>query len=243
MLERFSAVLFDDFDEVRRETIRFLAEWGEEEDEDAPARRKLTDPQKKKLLKAETWERDARLHAAGLALLEAFGTDELPDYNETDRRAEAALKEAGHPLGPAERKTLLRACSETREDAPEVIAKVYKRGTKPDPLNGRFETQMNGKPAVVAYEPDPALRDAEQVPLLEEGGIEAFVRREVLPHVSDAWIDTGKTKIGYEVSFTRHFYKPKPLRSLDEIAADIRRAEEEAEAMLEGLIEAPEAAE
>ena len=61
-----------------------------------------------------------------------------------------------------------------------------------------------------------------------------FVRREVLPFAPDAWIDAGKTKVGYEVSFTRHFYKPKQVRSLDEIAADIRKAEEEAEAMLTG---------
>jgi type I restriction enzyme M protein len=71
------------------------------------------------------------------------------------------------------------------------------------------------------------LRDTEQVPLLEEGGVEAFVRREVLPYTPDAWIDESKTKIGYEVSFTRHFYKPKRLRSLDEIKNDILALERE----------------
>ena len=80
---------------------------------------------------------------------------------------------------------------------------------------------MDGKLRVVEYEPDSSLRDTEQVPLLEEGGIEAFFRREVLPHVPDAWIDPGKTQIGYEISFTRHFYKPQPLRTLEEIRADL----------------------
>ncbi len=88
------------------------------------------------------------------------------------------------------------------------------------------------------YEPDPELRDTEQVPLLEPGGIEAFFCREVQPYVPDAWIDADATKIGYEISFTRYFYKPQPLRSLDEIRADIEALERETEGLLgEILIE------
>ena len=70
-----------------------------------------------------------------------------------------------------------------------------------------------------AYRLRAELRDTEQVPLLEEGGIEAFIRREVLPYTPDAWIKED-AKIGYEVSFTRHFYKPQPLRTLEEISKD-----------------------
>ncbi len=88
----------------------------------------------------------------------------------------------------------------------------------------------------VEYEPDPELRDTEQVPLIEEGGIHAFFRREVLPYAPDAWIDHSKTQIGYEISFTRHFYKPTPLRSLDEIAADLRAVQAEAEGLLDEII-------
>jgi type I restriction enzyme M protein len=80
------------------------------------------------------------------------------------------------------------------------------------------------------------LRDTEQVPLLEEGGVEAFVRREVLPYTPDAWIDESKTKIGYEVSFTRHFYKPKRLRSLDEIKNDILALERETEGLIKEIV-------
>ena len=80
------------------------------------------------------------------------------------------------------------------------------------------------------------LRDTEEVPLLEEGGIEAFIRREVLPYTPDAWIKEDATKIGYEVSFTRHFYKPQPLRTLEEISADILAIEKEAEGLLDGLL-------
>ena len=88
---------------------------------------------------------------------------------------------------------------------------MHKPGkAKADPLHGMFEATVDGKPAVVEYEPDSDLRDTEQVPLLEDGGIEAFIRREVLPYTPDAWIKEDATKIGYEVSFTRHFHKPLP---------------------------------
>ena len=89
---------------------------------------------------------------------------------------------------------------------------------------------------MVEYEPDTDLRDTEQVPLLEDGGIEAFIRREVLPHAPDAWIDEDKLKIGYEISFTRYFYKPQPLRSLEEIRADILALEKETEGLLAEII-------
>ena len=89
---------------------------------------------------------------------------------------------------------------------------------------------------MVEYEPDSDLRDTEQVPLLEAGGIEAFLRREVLPHAADAWYDPASVKTGYEVSFTRYFYKPQPLRSLEEIRADILALEKETEGLLGQIV-------
>ena len=100
---------------------------------------------------------------------------------------------------------------------------------------------LDGRPAIFQYEPDPDLRDNEQVPLLEEGGLEAFISREVLPYTPDAWIKKDATKIGYEVSFTRHFYKPHPQRNLEEISADILTVEKEAEGLLDGLLKGDEA--
>lgn len=116
-----------------------------------------------------------------------------------------------------------------------VIRKIHKN-TPPDPLHGLFETVIGGKKCVVEYEPDANLRDTEQVPLLEEGGVEAFFQREVLPYVPDAWIDASKTQIGYEISFTRYFYKPTTMRSLDEIVADIRALERETDGLLNEII-------
>ncbi len=130
----------------------------------------------------------------------------------------------------------LRESSERDPSAPPIITKVHKKGTKPDPLRGRFEATIDAKAAIVEYAPDSDLRDTEQIPLLEEGGIEAFIRREVLPYAPDAWIDESATKIGYEVSFTRYFYKPAPLRTLDEIKADLEALHDEAEGLLDQIV-------
>ena len=131
----------------------------------------------------------------------------------------------------AEIKKLKESC-ERSETAPPVIKKIHKRGTEADPLRGLFAATVNGKPAVVEYEPDTDLRDTEQIPLQEEGGIEAFLRREVLPYAADAWYQPDSVRIGYEVSFTRYFYKPQPMRTLEEIRADILALEKETEGLL-----------
>ncbi len=130
----------------------------------------------------------------------------------------------------------LKETAERSDDAPPVIKKIHKRGTEANPLHGLIAATVAGKPAVVEYEPDTDLRDTEQVPLLEKGGIEAFIRREVLPHAADAWYDPECIKTGYEVSFTRYFYKPQPLRTLEEIRADILALEKETEGLLGEII-------
>jgi type I restriction enzyme M protein len=130
----------------------------------------------------------------------------------------------------------LKESAERRDDAPPIIRKIHKKGTPAERLRGLFEATIGGKPAVVEYEPDPDLRDTEQVPLLEEGGIEAFLRREVLPHAADAWYVPDSVKTGYEISFTRYFYKPRPLRTLQEIRADILALEKETEGLLGELL-------
>lgn len=130
----------------------------------------------------------------------------------------------------------LRETAERSEDAPPVIRKIHRKGTAADPVRGLFGVTIGGKPVVVEYEPDSELRDTEQIPLLEEGGIEAFLRREVLPHAADAWYVAESVKTGYEVSFTRYFYTPQPLRTLEEIRADILALEGETEGLLGEII-------
>ncbi len=123
------------------------------------------------------------------------------------------------------------------EDGVPVIRRIHKPGkVEADPLRGLFPLTIDGKRCVVEYEPDSDLRDTETVPFKEPGGIEAFIRREVLPHAPDAWIDEAKTTIGYEVSFTRYFFKPQPLRSLEAIRADILALERETDGLMADII-------
>ncbi len=152
---------------------------------------------------------------------------------------ERPLRLAGIDPGRAYSAKEIKALKETQErteDAPPVIKKVHKRGTDPDPLRGHFPATVQGKPAVVEYEPDTDLRDTEQIPLLEEGGIEAFLKREVLPYAPDAWYVESSVKTGYEISFTRYFYKPQPLRPLEEIRADILALENETDGLLTEIL-------
>jgi type I restriction enzyme M protein len=134
---------------------------------------------------------------------------------------------------------VLKEAAERDDTAPAVIRKIHKKGVKADPIRGLFAATVDGKPAVVEYEPDGDLRDIEQVPLLEPGGIETFLRREVLSHAADAWYDPDSVKYGYEISFTRYFYKPKPLRTLEEIRADILALERETEGLLGEILGRP----
>lgn len=143
----------------------------------------------------------------------------LPDFNR------ALLKESYKPT-PAQKKMILSAMSE-RDQTAEIC--LDKNGNR---------------------EPDPELRDAENVPLryvpekdehgadvLDREAIDDYFAREVLPHVPDAWIDYTKTKVGYEVNFTKYFYQYKPLRGLAEIRADILALEAETDGMIKAVIQ------
>jgi type I restriction enzyme M protein len=150
------------------------------------------------------------LHARGIEATRAYTPKEIK-----------ALKEEGR----------------ITEDGVPVIRRIHKPGKiQADPLRGLSPVTIGGKAHVVEYEPDSELRDTETVPLKEPGGIEAFIRREVLPHAPDAWIDEARTVIGYEISFTRYFYKPQPLRPLEVIRADILALERETDGLMANII-------
>ena len=243
LYDEFGEALFEKFDSVRKALETRLAEWGngdedtgDDEDNAAP-RKGLPDKKRKKLLDADTWTHDAGLVETATLLRREIGGELFTDYNVFRDAVETALKKLDRKLSAADLKLVLKAVSWREESAPPVIAKVHKPGKiRPDPLHGLSEVTLDGKPSVVEYEPDTHLRDTEQVPSLEQRGIEAFIRREVLPYLPDAWIDESKTKSGFEISFTRHFYKPQPLRTLEEIRGDILAVEKETEGLLGELI-------
>lgn len=85
--------------------------------------------------------------------------------------------------------------------------------------------------------PDPQLRDSEVIPFTYDGGMEDFLENEIKPYAPDAYFDEKSIKIGYELSFTKYFYQPLQLRSLDEIAADIRAIEAETDGLLDEILE------
>ena len=139
---------------------------------------------------------------------------------------------------PAKRLNLIKnSLAQIDENAEKVIKKIHKSGkVEANPLFGLFNTTIDGKECIVEYEADSNLREMEQIPLLHEGGIEQFFIDEVLSFAADAWIDDSKTQIGYDISFTKYFYKPVQLRTIDDIAADIKALEAETDGLLNEII-------
>ncbi|CDH44233.1 Type I restriction-modification system, M subunit [Candidatus Contendobacter odensis Run_B_J11] len=242
LYDEFGETLFKDFARIENSLEQRLAEWNSAEDEDAAedevsARKGLPEKKKKKLLDPRTWQRDAHLVDTATKLRQALGGALFENHNAFRDAVDRVLKSLDHKVSAADLKLILRAVSWRVATAPPVIAKLHKPGkVTPDPLHGLYPAEVNGKTCIVEYESDSELRDTEQVPLLEEGGIEVFFRREVLPYAPDAWIKEDATKIGYEISFTRHFYQPQPLRTLDEIRADILALEKETEGLLDDIL-------
>lgn len=98
-------------------------------------------------------------------------------------------------------------------------------------------TERDATAMPIEGEPDTDLRDTENVPFTYEGGIDAFIKNEVAPYAPDVWVDEKKTKIGYEISFTKYFYKPVELRSLSDILEDLQTLEKEANGMMASVVE------
>ena len=167
--------------------------------------------------KAKDEEAGRRQQDAIRALLQGLPDQLFLDRADFEAELSRAAKRADRKLAAPIRKAILSALSE-RNEAAEI---------------GR---DKQGRP-----EPDPELRDTENVPLRED--VETFFEREVTPHVPDAWIDTtrrdpqdGKVGlVGYEINFNRYFYEYRPPRPLKEIEADIRQVEEEIVDMLQGM--------
>lgn len=176
---------------------------------------KIAPKYKKQLLDSKHWQAQKKLMEAARRLAQKIGDAEFDDFNLFKKEVDRQLKALKMKLGAAEIKQILDAVSWKDEQARPVIRKKERDGA-------------------IHYEPDSELRDTENVPLNED--IEAYFVREVKPHVPDAWIDRDKTVTGYEISFTKYFYHYQPLRSLEEIAADILALEKETEGILKEIV-------
>ncbi len=203
------------------------------------ARKAVPAKRRKKLLDASTWQRDKGLMEVTKRVRMALGDAVFDDHNEFRSHFDVALKAQGDKLSTPEKKVIYKAVSWRDEAAPPVLAKRTKLKSSDffEPsFDGAYLETVGKDRFIVEYEPDSELRDTEQVPLKEPGGIDAFFEREVLPHVSDAWIATDKTQIGYEISFARYFFKPVALRTLAEIRADILALEQQSEGLLHKIV-------
>ncbi len=174
---------------------------------------KVSPADKKKFFNVETWKHQLEVMAIAKKL-QAKVDKEFNDFNAFKKAIDKALKDLGLKFDNADKKVFLSAVSWKDEQAKEVIKKKTAKG--------------------VEFEADSDLRDSESVPLKED--IQVYFDREVLPFVADAWIDHSKTVKGYEINFNRHFYKPKQLRTLDTIRADILALEDETDGVLNSII-------
>jgi type I restriction enzyme M protein len=239
--------LYADFNTLRPELEAWLK--GDDNDDEADdesddadtkvVKKTIPEKRRKKLLDPVTWLRDkALVELANLARQE-LGENVFDDHNEFRARFDATMKAQSKKVSAPDKKTIYKAVSWRDEAAPPVIAKRTKlKATEhfTQSNNGIYIETIGKDRYTVEYEADTELRDTEQVPLKESGGIEAFFNREVLPHALDAWIEWGATKVGYEISFARYFYRPTPLRTLEQIRADILALEEQTEGLLHKIV-------
>lgn len=206
---------------------------------------KMTDKKLAKLISVKAWEERRILQNTAKALLKAIGTEVFMDFNVFSEKVASTAKTLKLDVKGTALTSIARAMSVTDPDAAPVIKKEHKPNSKDieklesafgikSELLGDYGYTKQGK-GYVEYETDSDLRDSEKIPVKED--IYAYFQREVRPYVSDAWINLPPTKIGCEISFNKYFYKPQPLRTLEENEADIRALDVESQGFIKSLFE------
>ena len=217
-----------------------ILEWCEENDIDLNAKKR------KALVSPKTWQKQKEILETANHLLKTIGTEEYSNFNAFQEIVEAELKAQKSKLSASEKNLIYAAVSWYDETADKVVKKIQK--FKEDKLNellkhldctkeqlpdyGFYPTEKANEYTV--YESDSDLRDYETVPLKEN--IYQYFLEEVNPYIEEAWIDLDKTKIGYEISFNKYFYRYKPLRSLEEVSAEILQLEKENEGLIMDIL-------
>ena len=206
----------------------------------------LNKKQLAKLMEVNTWKKPKSLYDAALQVWQYIGDDVFMDFNAFSSLVDEANKKEHLGLGAAEKKAILAAVSVYDAEAEKVVKKIEKLAgdklgrlldhlgcTEEElPLFGYYPTANRNE--YITYETESDLRDSEQVPLSER--IIDYFRREVVPHVEEAWINLDSVKIGYEISFNKYFYKHTPLRSIAEVKADLLALEQQADGLLNDIL-------
>jgi type I restriction enzyme M protein len=206
----------------------------------------LNAKQQKALVSSATWQKQLDLMSTANVLLKEIGSDEFNDFNVFTEKVDAALKSNNIKLSASEKNAILNAVSWYDANAEKVVKGITKlAGSKLQELLSHLnckEEQLsdygyfpkNKKGEYIEYETESDLRDTENVPLSEN--IHDYFLREVKPHVEEAWINLDATKIGYEISFNKYFYRHKPLRSIEEVSTDILELEKQSDGLIREIL-------
>lgn len=235
--KEFGEALYDDLKKYEKQIL----DWCEEhEDVD------LSKKQRTKLVKKSTWEKQRKILQTAELLMKEMGTEVYSNFNEFEDEVNEVLKAQKVKFSASEKNNLYGAVTRYDESADKVVKRTKK--WNPEKLEelcihlGCAEEQLpdfgyypTDKPnEFIEYDTATDLRDTENVPLKES--IHEYFLREVKPHVEEAWIDLDKTKIGYEISFNKYFYRHKPLRDLEEVADDILALEQKSEGLITEIL-------
>jgi type I restriction enzyme M protein len=208
---------------------------------------KMTDKKLAKLISVKAWNERRALQEAAKALMKVIGTEIYMDFNVFSKKVTETAKSLGLDVKGTALNTIARAMSTTDPDAAPVIKKEHKSNSKDiekletvfdiDPARLADYGYASGakKDTYVEYESDSDLRDSEKIPVKDD--IYEYFQREVRPYVADAWINIPSTKIGCEISFNKYFYKPVPLRSLEENETDILALDEQSQGFIKSLFD------
>ena len=179
-------------------------------------------------------------------LMAVIGETEYSDFNQFKQDVDAHLKSSKTKLDTSGKNAILNAVSWYDESAEKVIKKKQKlSGDKLTELLAHLDCQqsdladhgyyqISDSNEYIIYETNSDLRDAESIPLKDK--IHRYFLAEVKPHVDEAWINLDSTKIGYEISFNKYFYRHKPLRGMEEVAQDIIGLERKAEGLIADIL-------
>jgi type I restriction enzyme M protein len=205
----------------------------------------LNAKQRAKLVDTSLWLRQRDLIGVGHQLMQAVGTEETADFNAFRDRVAKILKTRKIKLSATEKNAILNAVSWYADDAEKVIGKTLRftkseleeeaarLGCRIDEL-GDFGLYAQPDGSWLTFEASTDLRDSEAVPLKDS--IHRYFKAEVKPHVREAWINLDTVRIGYEVSFNKHFYRHKPLRSLEDVTQDILALEKRADGLIADIL-------
>lgn len=205
---------------------------------------KMTDKKLATHVDPKKWKERNDLQLVAKSLMHAIGTDVYMNFNKfSDLIAEKA-KSLDIKVSASVLNSIAKVMSETDPNAEPVVKKIHKANSKDieklESVYGINENMLadygyikGDKNTYIEYETDSDLRDSEKIPVKED--IYEYFQREVRPYVDDAWINLPPTKIGCEISFNKYFYKPAPLRSLEENEADILALDEQSQGFIKSL--------